>query len=145
MTRVTRDGNYRDFFPSFHLRYEPVRGVLLRASYSTGSARPAFSDVYPVTTITYNTTSGLGQVRQSNPGLRPQFSDNYDVSVEYYFEPVGVLSAGVFEKKLTDFIASETRLIETGTGNGFDGDYAGFDLITTRNWPMALQHRLRCA
>ena len=137
VTRVTRDGNYRDFFPSFHLRYEPVRGLLLRASYSTGSARPAFSDVYPVTTITYNTTSGLGQVRQSNPGLRPQFSDNYDVSVEYYFEPVGVLSAGVFEKKLTDFIASETRLIETGTGNGFDGDYAGFDLITTRNFGAA--------
>ena len=136
-TLVTRDGDYRNYFPSVHLRYEPRAGLLMRASYSTGSARPAFGDVYPVTTVTYNTASGLGQVRQSDPGLRPQFSDNLDASLEYYFEPVGVLSASVFHKRLTDFISSETRLIDSGVNNGFGGDYAGFDLVTTRNFGSA--------
>jgi iron complex outermembrane recepter protein len=134
---TTRDGNYRDFFPSLHFRYDATKGLALRASYSTGSARPAFSDVYPVTTVTYNTSTGLGQVKQSDPGLHPQMSDNYDVAVEYYFEPVGLVSASYFYKKLTDFISAETRLIESGTNNGFDGNYAGFELVTTRNYGSA--------
>ena len=136
-TRVTRDGGYRDVFPSVHLRYEPAGSLLLRASYSTGSARPAFGDVYPVTTVTYNTATGLGQVRQSDPGLRPQYSRNLDASAEYYLAPVGVLSLSLFHKRLTDFISSDTRVIETGAGNGFGGEYAGFDWVTTRNFGSA--------
>lgn len=136
-TLVSRDGGYRDLFPSVHLRHEPLAGLLLRASYSTGSARPAFSDVYPVTTVSYNTATGLGQVRQSDPGLRPQYSRNLDASVEYYLAPVGVVSLALFHKRLTDFISSETRIIETGAGNGFGGEYAGFDWITTRNFGSA--------
>lgn len=137
LSSVVRDGDYRDTFPSVHLRYEPAGGLLLRASYSTGSARPAFSDVYPVTTVTYNNSTGLGQVRQSDPGLRPQYSRNLDVSVEYYLKPVGVFSLSLFHKKLEDFISSETRVIEAGAGNGFGGDYAGFDWVTTRNFGSA--------
>lgn len=134
---VTRDADYADLFPSMHFKYEPLKGLLLRASYSTGSARPAFAQLYPVTTVTYNSTTGLGQVNQNNPGLGAQFSQNYDLSVEYYFEPVGLLSANYFRKNLTDFIASEVAIIGNGSDNGFDGNYAGFDLITTQNFGSA--------
>lgn len=137
LSLATRDGSYREVFPSFHARYEPLKGLLLRASFTAGYARPAFNQLYPVTTVSYNTTTGLGQVRQNDSALRPQFSDNIDVSAEYYFEPVGVLSASYFHKEISDFIASETSLIGSGAGNGFGGDYEGFDLVTTRNFGSA--------
>src|SRR5690606_23004510 len=53
--------------------------------------------------------------------------------LEYYFEPVGVLSVGFFHKKLKNFIFNDTRIIDPGADNGFGGEYAGFVLSTARN------------
>lgn len=131
--RKTTEGSYRNYFPSLHVRYEPIRRLVTRASYSTGAARAAFSDIYPNTTVTYNETTGLGTVQSATPELKPAYSDNYDLSVEYYVEPAGVISAGVFRKYIKDFIARETRVIGVGPNNGFDGLYEGFDLNTTSN------------
>lgn len=134
---ATRDAGYRDYFPSVHFRYALTHDLLARASYSTGSTRPGFSQLYPRTVVSYNTTTGLGQVTQNDPSLKPQYSDNYDAAIEYYFEPVGVLSAGYFYKNVTDFISSDTRIIGVGPGNGFEGQYEGFDLVTNRNFGSA--------
>jgi iron complex outermembrane recepter protein len=90
-------------------------------------------DLYPTTTVTYNTATGLGTVTQANLGLRPQTSDNYDVSLEYYFEPAGLLSVGVFRKDIKDFLSRTSDDIDGGQNNGFGGNYAGFVLNTTSN------------
>lgn len=135
--RIEQSGSYTDTFPSLHFKYEPRRGVVLRAAYSTGIARPDFDDLYPSTTVTYNDALGTGVVRANDPGLSPQYSQNYDLSAEYYFEPVGVFSVGWFRKDIDNFIASQTRVIEGGADNGFDGQYEGFNWITTRNYGSA--------
>jgi len=129
----TRDGSYTDTFPSLHLRYEPQRNLVLRASYSTGAARAAFSDIYPNTTVTYNESTGLGTVQSASPELKPAYTQNYDLSAEWYHEPAGVVSASVFRKDISDFLARETSVIPSGSNNGFDGQYAGFDLNQTTN------------
>jgi TonB-dependent receptor len=134
---ASRKGSYEEAFPGVHFRYEPAKGLMLRASYTNGYSRPGFNQLYPVTTVTYNDETGLGRVTQNNASLRPQFSENIDVSVEYYFEPVGVLSASAFTKDIDGFIASETSLVGFGSGNGFDGNYEGFDLVTNRNFGAA--------
>lgn len=129
----TRDGSYRDYFPSLHLRYDATENLVLRASYSTGSARAGFGDIYPNTTVTYNETTGLGTVQSATPELKPAYSENYDASAEFYMNPAGVVSAGYFHKDISDFIARETRVIGAGGDNGFGGQYEGFDLNTTTN------------
>lgn len=130
--RVARD--YRKYFPSVHARYEPIRGLLLRASYSTSMARPGIGQITPNTNVTLSPVEGgLGSVSQNNPGLKPQFSKNYDLSAEYYFEPVGVLSAGVFRKRIKDYIFASTGFVSAGRDNGFDGRYEGFNLLTNGN------------
>ncbi|MEN9637245.1 MAG: hypothetical protein RL077_5649 [Verrucomicrobiota bacterium] len=130
---ITRKGDYQKIFPSVHLRYPASQNLLLRASYSTSSARPAISDLVPNTTVSYVAATGLGSVSQSNPGLKPNSSINYDLSAEYYFEPSGVFSAGWFHKDIKDFINSVTATIGAGPNNGFNGDYAGFDFNTKNN------------
>jgi iron complex outermembrane recepter protein len=131
--RTNRKGSYDDYFPSLHLRYDLTRQLLARASYSTGAARPNMTDLYPTTTVSYSTTTGLGTVTQANPALRPQTSENYDFSLEYYFEPAGVLSGGFFRKDIKNFLSRTTDEIDAGPNNGFGGDFAGFDLRTTTN------------
>ncbi|MBE7537919.1 MAG: TonB-dependent receptor [Opitutaceae bacterium] len=125
-------GTYDKLFPSIHLRFEPIRRLVLRASWSTGSTRPEYSSIVPTTTVT-NLTGGLGTVRQGNSELRPNFSDNYDLGVEYYFEPASIISVGAFRKDIKDYIASFTTIIGTGPDNGFNGNYAGYDLVTSTN------------
>ena len=116
------------------MRYSATRNLLFRSSFSTGSARPSISNMLPTTTISYLTDgTGLGTVRQNNPGIKPNYAQTYDFSVEYYFEPAGVISAGVFYKDIKDFINTETRLIGTGTNNGFGGLYENFVFTTSNN------------
>ncbi len=129
-----KDASYSNLFPSVHLRYEPRSNLVFRASWSTSSARPALSDVVPTTIVTYDPLNpALGTVVQNNPGLKPQYSNNYDITVEYYFEPAGVVSAGYFHKDLSDFLFTEASLIGTGANNGFNGRYANFTLIRPTN------------
>lgn len=136
-TSTTRDASYRQFFPSLHVQYRFTSNLIGRTSFSTGAARPNMSDLYPNTTVSYNSSTGLGTVATSNPGLKPQTTRNYDVSLEYYVEPAGVLSVGAFRKDIKDFIARNTQPIGSGAGNGFNGDYAGFDVNTTDNLGFA--------
>lgn len=133
VTRTTREGDYDDYFPSLHLRYDVSRQLIARASYSTGMARPNMTDLYPTTTVSYNAATGLGTVTQANLGLNPQTSQNYDLSLEYYLEPAGVLSVGYFKKDIKDFLSRLVDDIDAGPNNGFGGDFAGFVLSTTAN------------
>ena len=125
---VSRD--YRNVFPGVHLKYEARPGLLFRGSYSSSIGRPEFGSIIPFDNIDEDNRI----VRANNPGLRPQYSDNFDAAVEYYFEPAGLLSFGVFLKEISDFIYSTTgEIIGQGPGNGFNGDYAGFELRSQAN------------
>jgi TonB-dependent receptor len=128
---VRRQRSYDDYFPSVHLRYALRPNLTARASVSTSAARPNMTDLYPTTTVSYNATTGLGTVTQNAPGLRPQHSHNYDFTLEYYFEPAGLVSVGYFRKNLRNFLVRTTDEIDFGADNGFGGDFGGFTLNTT--------------
>jgi len=128
-SRVTRESSYTEWFPGLHLRYAARKNLLVRASYTTSMSRPSFGDLMPDTTVNdVNLT-----ISQNNTGLRPQRSKNFDVSVEYYFEPAGLLSIGAFRKDLRNFIFRDTRVLDGGGDNGFNGQYAGYLLSTKKN------------
>jgi len=126
----TTDGKYRNVFPGVHFRYELTEGTLARASYSSGIGRPNFGSIVPRDSVSdINET-----VSSTNPNLRPQYVDNFDLSLEHYFEPAGMVSVGVFLKEMNDFIFRATGLtIGAGPDNGFNGDYEGYELSTWAN------------
>ena len=131
--RTHRDRSYHDYFPSLHFKYPILARLTARASISTGAARPNMTDLYPTTTVSYNTTTGLGSVSTSNPGLLPQTSENLDFSLEYYFEPAGQFSVGYFRKDIKNFLYRTSDEIDYGPDNGFDGQFGGFTLNSTYN------------
>lgn len=130
---VTRDGSYMDLFPSAHLKYALRRNLILRLSYTATMLRPGIADITPSTTVNYSASTGLGTVTMNDPNLEPQYADNYDLALEYYFLRSGLVSVGVFRKDIKDFIVRTTGFIGAGPDNGFDGRYEDFTLNKNAN------------
>ena len=42
--------------------------------------------------------------RRGNPDLLPLVSDNFDISLEWYFAPSSFVSAGFFDKEVKNFV-----------------------------------------
>jgi TonB-dependent receptor len=128
--RLKNSGEYQNIFPGLHFRYTPTKGLVGRLSYSTSIGRPSIRNVVPTVIANYDAET----MTATNPSLKPQYSDNFDASVEYYFEPAGLISAGVFLKEVSNFIyADTTGIVGAGRDNGFEGEYQGFRLTTDRN------------
>jgi iron complex outermembrane recepter protein len=124
------EGKYRNVLPSVHFKYSVAENIQARLSYSTGIGRPNFADVLSATSVDHDNM----RVVAANPDLRAQTANNFDLAVEYYFEPSGFLSAGVFLKEIKDFIyGSQGVQIGTGPDNGFGGEFAGYDLRSDFN------------
>jgi iron complex outermembrane receptor protein len=128
--RQSATGEYRKIFPGLHFKYMPAGGLVARASYSTSVGRPGFGGIIPLDQINDVSRS----INRSNPGLKPQFANNFDLSAEYYFEPVGLLSVSLFLKEITDFQFTDSSvLVPIGADNGYNGEYANYRVSTPRN------------
>jgi outer membrane receptor protein involved in Fe transport len=102
----TDGGKYRNVFPGLHFVYEPVASFLARASYNRAISRPGVGNLIPSVTENLDTNT----VSMGNPELRPFLSNNFEVSVEKYFEPVGQFSLGAFLKEISDYSRSSVAL-----------------------------------
>lgn len=127
--RTQAGGEYRNYFPSIHFKYNATRNLVGRFSYSTGIGRPNFGQIVPTMTINNDNLT----VTSNNPDLQPQRSKNLDLSFEYYFEPAGLVSVGLFEKKLSNFIYRANVGQVDSNNNIFGQEYEGYLLTTDRN------------
>ncbi len=127
----TIDGSYTKAFPSIHLTHDITPNVKARLAWSTSFGRPGYGELLPSESV--NETSNSLTV--NNAALLPQNARNWDASLDYYFEPVGNVSVGFFQKTITDFIVRNINIgtVASGTNNGYNGEYAGFSLYTSAN------------
>ena len=97
--------DYDNFLPSINLRYE-AGDFVFRAAATQTLARPNFSELSPGGEITFENDDGESvlEAEIGNPLLEPVEATNLDVSFEWYPGGVSVISAGVFYKRLENFI-----------------------------------------
>jgi TonB-dependent receptor len=118
------------FLPSVQVQYLLEKNTNLRANYSIGTSRPNLQDLVPTTIVDPN-TSNRGTVTLGNPNLKPTRANNYDLLIEHFFQPLGILQAGFFYKQLSDPIYQTTLIIPAGQPN------AGFFQNQAINGPSA--------
>ncbi len=104
ITPVPGEQSYIDVLPSVQFQYGFSQNTILRAAYGMGIARPNFGDLPPFRVL--NQDSVIARVSAGNPTLKRERAQNFDLAIEHYLKPVGVLQAGVFYKYLTDPIFS---------------------------------------
>lgn len=122
--RASGVAKYERLFPNAQARYELTKNIVLRASYNESIGRQNFGNIIPGATISNAATPIATVVTVNNPALRPQIFSNYDASIEWYLQPVGVLSAGFFHKDITNYTRSFDQTILAGV----DYNVAGVDL-----------------
>jgi TonB-dependent receptor len=110
VTPVRADASYFNALPSAALQWQFQKDSNLRVVYSRGVARPNITDLVPATTKDSNQTP-YPTVATGNPTLVPTKSDNFDILVEHYFQPLGILQFGYFYKHLTDPIYPVANLV----------------------------------
>jgi TonB-dependent receptor len=103
--------DYTDVLPGIHLKRELFRDTPFRISYSRSLARPNYSDLAPF--VLQDTTALT--ISKGNPALKVTTANNFDTSIEHYFQNVGVISAGFFYKNLGNYIYAQTFNQTIGT------------------------------
>jgi TonB-dependent receptor len=122
---VTGSFSYGELLPMVHLKYALGPRSNLRAAVTRSLARPNFYDLVPYVVINREDE----EILRGNPELDPTTAWNFDLMGEHYLESVGVLSAGVFYKDLSDYIYL------FNTEEDFQGDE--FDVLQPRNGESA--------
>ncbi len=89
---------YLNVLPSLLAKYNASDDLKLHASFTNTLSRPKYSDLVP------NVIIDDEDIAFGNPDLKPTVSYNFDLDAEYYFKSIGLVSAGIFYKKINDFI-----------------------------------------
>jgi iron complex outermembrane recepter protein len=130
---------YDDFYPSAATTFKITENLLFRFGYSRTLGRPNIDNLIPRITESDNDVDGYdGTLNVRNPALKPWTSDNFDVSLEYYFSNGGVGSVGAFRKFVSDPFGSLTIALDPQLARqlGYDPDqYSNYRMITTFNLP----------
>jgi TonB-dependent receptor len=143
LTTVPGSQDYIDALPSVQLQTRFGQDTILRVGYGMGIARPNFSDLPPHLSFDPTVHAPRAGVFAGNPNLKPTHGQNFDILIERYLKPFGVIEAGFFYKYLTDPIYNANSPLTTGVFagqvqsqpiNGPHAHVAGFE--------MAWQQRL---
>ncbi|WP_116091979.1 TonB-dependent receptor [Sphingomonas crusticola] len=110
LTPVQGTGKYNNLLPSIDFQIEPIDNVITRVSFSRTIARPGYGNLFVAQTAgaggRATTYGGQPNGSSGNPNLQPLISDNFDVSAEWYYKPSSYISAGLFEKRVRNFVGS---------------------------------------
>ena len=101
------EGSYSGVLPALNTVLDLTPEVLLRFSATQNLNRPSLGSI-AARGSAFIGDSGDITASRGNPDLQPFKDTTYDVSLEYYFGKVGLLSASVFEKRIKNFIGSQT-------------------------------------
>ncbi len=134
--KVDGTNDYGFLLPMVHLKYSFNDNHLLRGSITKSYSRPNFEDL--VQGATYNDE----EAEIYNPDLIPVKALNVDLFSEHYLGSIGLLSGGLFYKKLNDIIYQQTTdrdfagyqdIEVTQSVNGDDADLYGFEVGFQKN------------
>lgn len=122
---LLRSNEYTDVLPGLHWRFAPDEAWVLRASWTNTIGRPNYPDVVPTRELDFEEISPdrfLGSLEGGNPELTPYESMNFDIAAEYYLSASGILSVGVFHKRIDNSIYTRSDLLENVTFEGREFD-----------------------
>jgi iron complex outermembrane receptor protein len=101
-------GHYSGVLPAMNSVLELTPDVLVRFAATKNLNRPSLGSIAAEGSASQDTGSGHISASRGNPNLKPFKDTTLDLAVEYYFGKVGLLSVGVFQKYITNYIGSET-------------------------------------
>jgi TonB-dependent receptor len=101
---------YHNLLPSMDFRIDLMDNLTGRVSYSRTIARTEYNNLFSATSVggpnRPTASGGVPTASRGNPLLVPLESDNFDVSLEYYYKRDSYVSAGFFNKNVRNFVGN---------------------------------------
>lgn len=101
--------DYDAILPNFSVKLEITDELIARMAASKTITRPTLESMSPVTVITTTRQGGDLTSTSGNPALEPFESDNFDLSLEWYYGDASYISAGYFKKDVANFIVNSQQ------------------------------------
>lgn len=123
LTPLVREGSYDFLLPSIDFDIAFSQDWKGRVSYSKTIGRAAY-DQLAAAIDSFDRDEQSITAQGGNPGLRPVESDNFDMSVEWYYGDASFASLGFFEKRVNNFIGESVvpLVIYEDIGDPFIGE-----------------------
>lgn len=141
---VNNSKKYTNLFPTVQFKYEFSNDLQLRATYSTGIARPGFNQAGGNAGLDF---TGVRPVYTAgNPDLKPTTGNNFDLDLEYYLPHGGIIQIGAFDKEFKNYIFANvlTNQLNPIFGAGVKGDFVTYvnEDAYARGIELAYQQKL---
>jgi TonB-dependent receptor len=104
--------SYEHILPALDFSIDLTDKLKARVSYGKTIARPDFGSLFSAVSIGSNNPNrptylgGIANATSGNPNLQPLVSDNFDVSLEWYFARSSYVSVGFFDKRVKNFVGT---------------------------------------
>lgn len=109
----TIKNSYTNILPGLHAKFSPNKNTNFRFAYTNTIARPNYYDLVPAIEINDD------KLYEGNPALEATRSMNFDILGEHFFSNVGIISAGVFYKSLSNVVANKITNDYAYAGNTY--------------------------
>ena len=101
--------SYNFLLPMFHFKYNLHPNTNLRFAYTNTYSRPNFEDILP---YKKEQEGGLGdEIKFGNPNLKFASAHNIDLLIEKYSNQKGLIQAGLFYKRIDNFVFLYKRFV----------------------------------
>ncbi|TGX55671.1 TonB-dependent receptor [Sphingomonas gei] len=142
---ISVKAKYDNLLPSLDFNIEVLDNVVARASFSRTLARADYGNLFASVGVNGpNRPTALGAAAapatRQDPGLLPLESDNFDVSLEWYYKPSSFVSIGFFNKNVRNFIGTQVTngnlfgLRDPSAGTAGSRSGAALDFITANGY-----------
>ncbi|HAF80964.1 MAG TPA: TonB-dependent receptor, partial [Brevundimonas sp.] len=115
LTPVSNSGDYDNWLPSLHLRWNLRQNMVVRAAWTNTIGRPDFGSLAASESISFDGSQPT--LSRGNPGLKARESEGLDLSFEYY-PTDGLMSVALFTKDIDNeiFTLSSVQNLDVGRG-----------------------------
>ncbi|SHF37502.1 TonB-dependent receptor [Microbulbifer donghaiensis] len=101
---LSQTGSYDYWLPSVNVNVELRDDLVMRAAASQTIGRPDYDSIKGGTVVGSLANQQGGSGSAGNPNLLPLESVNFDLSLEWYYGESSYVSAGWFQKEISNFI-----------------------------------------
>jgi TonB-dependent receptor len=126
---IGTEKTYTDFLPSFNIAWDITDNLVLRGAASKVIARPSYVSIAAPGALNYYSAEYVNDRRVaggapqegwqghgSNKDLQPFEATQFDLGLEWYFQPGAVAGIGLFRKNVDNFTVPVVRDVQLVVG-----------------------------
>lgn len=120
-SRLSIPKSYTQAMPGLHFTWRPDDRWVVRAAWTNTYGRAAYTSLAPRNVLDDIDLGGgvfQGSLSSGNPALEPYESTNFDLSLEYYLKNNGLVSVGVFHKRIDNPVYQNAYTLNNTTYGG---------------------------